>query len=219
MTTRGTILLTGFGPFPGHEKNVSAQQVTRLGNLVARRFSAHRVVARVLPTEWISAPEKLETIYAREQPKIALHFGVSSLADGFVLETVARNTTCKQQDACGTMPGSTRVVDRGPDMVAVTIPAREVTRRLKALGIPADLSNDAGSYICNSLLYHSLALAQSYESEAQVGLIHIPVNLPHNSHTQHAPGDVDQALDWETALTGGLEIVRACLGRPPSRRR
>lgn len=214
MRQHATILLTGFGPFPGVPENASAALVPKLAHLVARRFRAHRVVARVLPTEWEGAAHRLAAHYAREKPCLGLHFGVSERATGFVIETLARNACAALPDAVGALPRTPRIAEHGPETRPATLPVDEILVRLGALGIPASRSEDAGAFLCNATLYAALGLAGEGATPA-IGFLHIPVALE-----RRASGARERRLDWEGALTGGLEIVRACLGRPlPARHR
>jgi pyroglutamyl-peptidase len=195
-----TILLTGFGPFPGVPVNASARLVPRLAEIAARRFRGHRVVAKILPTDWAAGPARLRKLYARERPMVALHFGVSAQAAGFVIETRARNERSSTPDAAGALPPSAYVCDAGPAELRTLLPARTVVARLGVLDIPASLSDDAGSYLCNAILYEAVSLARTASPQVITGFVHIPTHL-----------------EWDGALRGGLEIIRVCLGRPPSR--
>lgn len=218
MRRRDTILLTGFGPFPGVAENASQRFVPKLGHLAARRFSAHRVVARILPTEWDRAPARLEDLYTRERPKLVLHFGVSPHADAFVIETLAHNTCKAAEDAAGSLPRDSAVVRNGPETLTARLPVAEIVRRLHGLKVPAVASEDAGSYLCNALLYRSLLFAEQIAEPDGVGFFHIPHVIPPALLKSRADPNV-MRFDWGTALTGGLEIIRTCLGRPPPSRR
>jgi pyroglutamyl-peptidase len=214
MRRRDTILLTGFGPFPGVSENASERFVPKLAHLAARRFSAHRVVARILPTEWERAPSRLEMLYERERPKLVLHFGVSSHADGYVIETIARNTRKAAEDATGALPRDDVVMRGGPETLSARLPAQDIKLRLAAMKVPAVTSDDAGGYLCNAILYRSLLFAEQIEQPDAVGFLHIPqVIEPALLKSRAKPGEM--RFDWGTALLGGLEIIRTCLGRPP----
>jgi len=217
MRQRDTILLTGFGPFPGIADNASARLVPKLAHLAARRFSAHRVVARILPTEWERAPDRLRSFYAREQPKLVLHFGVSREARCYVIETEAHNVCRAVEDATGALPAHDILVPGGPDTLAARLPVADIVTRLHRIGVPALTSADAGGYLCNAVLYQSLLIATEREDCECVGFFHIPEVI----HPAVLRGEGDGVLrfDWGTALLGGLEIVRTCLGRPPPSRR
>lgn len=212
-----TILITGFGPFPGVPENVSALFAVKLAHLAARRFRGRRVVSRVLPTEWEAAPRRLIELYRRERPHLALHFGVSEGAHGFAVEMMANNLASPSPDAAGLLPLFPKLAPDGPAVLASPIPAPEIVARLTGLGLPARLSEDAGTYLCNAVLYTGL-LSASRAGRTRTGFIHIPARLlephatgagPRQKRTAAAP------LAWDGALLGGLEIIRACLGLPP----
>lgn len=217
MRQHDTILLTGFGPFPGCPENASERFVSKLAHLAARRFSAHRVVARVLPTEWERAPSRLSFLYERERPKLVLHFGVSDCASCYVLERTARNARRETPDAAGALPANQVVVEGGPDTLIARLPADDITQRLGTLKVPVVTSDDAGSYLCNAVLYQSLLIAEEHEQTEAVGFFHIPKAIRPAEIKSRKSGEIQ--FDWGTALAGGLEIIRTCLGRPPPSRR
>lgn len=208
-----TIVITGFGAFPGVPVNASGLLARKLGNLAARRFRGHRIVSRELPVDWTEALAKLEALYVREQPKLALHFGVSERAKGLVIETVARNATQPTLDHRGRLPASRTVLKDTPAVCKATVPATEIVARLKSLGIPATLSEDAGRYLCNALFYASLQHAAATEPASIAAFVHIPVSLAGTGRKGAEP-EPGCPLTWECALHGGLEIIRASLGRP-----
>lgn len=216
MRQRDTILLTGFGPFPGVSQNVSERFVPKLAHLAARRFSAHRVVARILPTEWERATARLETLYERERPKLVLHFGVSAEASSYVLEQVARNACKLAEDAAGALPPDSVVMKDGAETLVAKLPVDDIVQRLSALRVPIVTSDDAGSYLCNTILYQSLAIAERRGEPDAVGFFHIPRTIPPALAKPSTAAEM--RFDWGTALTGGLEIIRTCLGRPPPKR-
>jgi pyroglutamyl-peptidase len=157
--SRPTILLTGFGPFPGVAKNVSAELIEALALVAAKRFPKRQVIAHVLPTEWQTAPMQLAALYKMHTPMLVLHFGVSKQATGFCIETQAHNTHGPIADAMGGLPRSGIISGTGPAVLPVSVPAQTIVTRLLALSVPAGLSHNAGTYLCNCVLYHSLQKA------------------------------------------------------------
>lgn len=200
---RPAILITGFGPFPGVPVNASATLARRLGAVAARRFPRKRIVTEVIATEWAAAPRQIARLYAVEQPVLAVHFGVSREAKGFVIETVARNACRPSADAAGKAPESSVVSACDPDVLPTALPAQNIVERLRALAIPAIESTDAGGYLCNTVMFHALCQARAMPQPARAGFIHIPADIPD-------AGD-DGVFDWPMALAGGLEILRTCL--------
>jgi pyroglutamyl-peptidase len=210
MPARPTIVLTGFGPFPGVPDNATATLVPRLTKAAGTLFASHDVVGEILPTEWRSAPARLETLIGLGNVVLMLHFGVAQDAHGFRLELVSRNMQTSLQDAAGELPDSGEVIEEGPELLAATLPAERIAARLLGLGYPCATSDNAGTYLCNALLYHSLTAARELPAPHLIGFIHLPAGL-----TGHGPGGLDRhpncPLDWRGAVAGGLEIIGACL--------
>ena len=214
---RTTILLTGFGPFPRIPVNATMQLVPTLAERVREKFPGVVVVTEILPTEWVAAPRRLAQIMRETEPDIAIHFGVSPRARGFEIETRAVNRCADAADACGTMPVHTCVDPDGPDLLRTLLPAAEIVRRLRALSIPAFQSRDAGTYLCNAILYAALDHARSQRDELQCGFVHIPARatadtgVPRQAAYLGSPGP--SPLTWDQTINGGLEIIATCLGR------
>lgn len=205
--TASTILITGFGPFPGIPDNASGELAVRLADAARHRFRKRRIEAVVLPTEWETAPKRLARLYADLQPGLALHFGVSERARAFVIETQAHNTCRHAPDALGALPRAAVLAEEKDPCIGVALPAERIVARLRGLSLPAHLSEDAGGYICNALLFHALHLAEAAKPACRVGFVHIPHEVP-GPH-----------LDWRMAIEGGLEILRVCAGLPELRQR
>ncbi len=199
IDTRPTVLLTGFGPFPGVPENASARLVRKVVRLARRRFPEFRFVAAVLPTEWRRAPRRIEALHDRYRPILALHFGVASQTQSIRIETRAENGCRASLDAANLLPPAATLCANGPEARHVTIDTGVITDALKARGWPCTISNDAGGYLCNAILYHSLASAEA-RGGAKVGFIHIPGDprLP--------------PLMMEELAAAAIEIVRVALG-------
>lgn len=202
-----TVLLTGFGPFPGVPMNASATLAHEMAAHAPRRlpraadFAFH---AETLPTEWDAGPARLAELHDRLEPAVVLHFGVSERAAGFVIETRGENACLDALDAAGRPPPHTLLSHSGPDARAATIPALPIVDRLRGEGFTAHASTDAGRYLCNAVLYRSLewAAARSNSAHAvpapRIGFVHIP----HDPLAACAP---------RTPLNGALIILETCL--------
>lgn len=210
ILSRANVLLTGFGPFPGVPKNASTELVARLAAVARPHFPDHRFEVRILDTAWETTPAAIADCYTGATPVAALHFGVSDRARGFVIETLARNTCRSTPDCNGAIPSASCLDESAPGVLAVTISAEGLAARLRKLGLPVALSDDAGGYLCNAALFHSLTCAGRAGAATRIGFIHIPTRIG-----QPASG---APLDWESALEGGLEIIRAALDAGPAGR-
>jgi len=210
MNARPAIVLTGFGAFPGVPVNATETLVPLLAKAARTLFPTHETIDAILPTQWAEAPARLEKLVSPGNVVLVLHFGVAQDADGFQLELVGRNLRTSLEDATGHLPSSIRVVEDGPDLLATNLPVEHIAARLMALDLPCATSDNAGTYLCNALLYHSLSAARNAPAPHLAGFVHLPANLiGHGPDGQHPhPGC---PLDWCGALSGGVEIITACM--------
>jgi pyroglutamyl-peptidase len=222
-----TVLLTGFGPFPKVPENATSVLVPALAAAARQQFTGMRLHAEILPTEWASAPARLDELMREWSPSLVLQFGVSPRAKGFVFETRARNERdVKSVDATGCPPPAAAIAEDGADILRSGLPVAELVRRLRSLGLPAVRSHNAGKYICNALLYHGLARLPQIETVSGnvplVGFVHLPTDIPARpapklSQSELASGPdpqpkyVAHSLTMKGALAGGLAIIATCL--------
>jgi pyroglutamyl-peptidase len=200
------LLLTGFGPFPGVPDNASAILVDALAKRLRAEGAPIDLRIEILPTEWKAAPDLVQLALKDFKPDVALHFGVASETTRFRLETLAQNARNRLGDAQGHVHRRRRISAILPDQLLATFPADAIHGHLEAIGVPVELSCDAGQYLCNATLFRSLGLSLKARGAAVTGFIHIPSQL--------ADGDQAcslQVLTWSHAITGGLAIVETCL--------
>lgn len=217
MTTRSrrTVLITGFGPFPGHSQNASALLAGLVAEAARARLPGYDIHSAILPVEWKAGPASLRELIAEAKPILAVHFGVSRRTTRFAIEQRAINEASGSCDAAGELPGACQVATDGPSELTSTLPAPLILDRLRRLGIPAQLSRDAGRYLCNAILYTSLAEARRSATPGVVsrrGFIHVPADLVGGGYDDLSPAGRCQ-LDWNSAVAGGVEIVATSLGR------
>jgi pyroglutamyl-peptidase len=195
---RPTVLLTGFGPFPGVPDNASAAIVERVAAEAACAFPHQRFVWTVLPSEWRRAPQRVAMFHTRLRPILALHIGVASQQPNIRLETRAQNVCRESADAAGLPPMAPMVCEDGPPQRAVSIDIPLIARKLEGLAIAHEISGDAGSYLCNAVLYQSLASCEDRGS-GTAGFVHIPRD----------PLDVQRYNEVITAMTAILGVCLA----------
>jgi len=210
---RTRVLVTGFGPFPGVPVNATMRLLPELAQAAPRLFPDVRFAFAVLPTEWAAGPRHLQLLLAEVAPDLALHLGVSARARGFELEQRACNACAATPGAAGALPAAAAVLGVGPQYLPASLPLRHIMARLRRLGIAAFISRDAGAYLCNAALYHSLLCAKDAAGcGRRVGFVHIPATLAR-------PGGANRGrsgacpLTWQQALDGALEILAISLRR------
>lgn len=200
ITSSRTVLLTGFGPFPGIPVNASAELVRVIVPLARRAFPAFPFVAAVLPTEWRRAPELVATLQERLHPRLALHMGVATGAQNVRLEECAENVCRESRDAAGLLPVAASLCADGPPERRANIDIVAIANVLRANGTPCTISDNAGGYLCNAVLYQSLASAE-VRGYGAVGFVHIPADL----------GSAG-AITMDEAVAAVLAIIGAALG-------
>ena len=166
------LLVTGFGPFPGAPENPTELLVRALAKEPAEAFGASALKGVVLRTEYRRSWATLRRLYLSFSPDLVVHFGLNGKTHALHLECVARNTVDPgKPDASGYAPRSARLVKGGPDTLASVFPANAIAAALEKAGFSVALSEDAGGYVCNAILYRSLHAAPP---KRRVGFVHVP---------------------------------------------
>ncbi len=176
MTALPTILLTGFEPFGGAPRNVSAEVARALdGGLIA----GHRVHGVVLPCVFAEAPAALLAAVADVRPAVALCLGLAMSRRGFSPERVAINLIdARIADNAGARPVDVAVIAGAPAAVFSSLPVKAMTAALQAGGFEAEPSFSAGSYVCNQVFYALMhALTHGLPAASRGGFMHLGGDL------------------------------------------
>jgi pyroglutamyl-peptidase len=220
-----TVLLTGFGPFPGVPVNATALLVPRIARALRLRRPDIAVKTAVLPTEWGRGRADARAAVIASRAQIVLHFGVSAQATGFVIERQGASACRMVPDAAGVLPPVTApavwaanpttapapvadLVGDGPTVPA-RVPVARIVDGLARLGLPVAVSDDAGGYLCNAVLYQSLTLPTAVRPPV-VGFVHVPARLAGHGLTRRA-ADPACPISQADTVRGAVEIVRVCL--------
>ena len=168
---RPTLLLTGFDPFDGAESNPSWDAACALDGCLV---GAHRVVARQLPTEFDASLRTLRKAIHETAPALVVSIGLAGGRTGLSLERVAINVDdARIPDNAGAQPVDARIVARGPAAYFTTLPIKAMLAALQKHGIPAHVSQTAGTYVCNHVFY-GLMHALRRKPGVRGGFIHVP---------------------------------------------
>jgi len=159
------ILLTGFEPFDGDAENPSQLVVERLAGCVD--------ATAILPVSAARTPVALRAAIERHRPDVVLSLGLASERAHVSLERVAINVVdCVIADNDGVRLRDEPVLPGGPTAYFSTLPLRAILAAWEAEDVPGELSNSAGTFMCNQALYWSLHLAAEFGHRA--GFIHVP---------------------------------------------
>jgi pyroglutamyl-peptidase len=152
-----TILLTGFGPFPGAPFNPTAPLVARLARLRRPALADVTVVPHVFATSYAAVDRELPRLIAKHKPDALLMFGLAPRTRFIRIETRARNALALLPDAGGAKPRGRAIAAGKPPALTMPAPARRLLAAVRATGLPAALSRDAGRYLCNYLCWQAAA--------------------------------------------------------------
>ncbi|CAK9884463.1 MAG: Pyrrolidone-carboxylate peptidase [Candidatus Erwinia impunctatus] len=169
-----TVLLTGFSPFGGESINPSWQAVSQLNK---REIAGARVVVQELPCEFGRSIEILCAELETVQPDIVITVGQAGGRAEITVERVAINIDdARIADNAGNQPVDQPVRADGPSAYFTTLPLKSIVHELCDAGIPASVSQSAGTFVCNHIMYGLLDYIAAHLAAKQMrgGFIHIP---------------------------------------------
>lgn len=167
-----TLLLSGFEPFAGETVNPSWDAIAHLGSGL---IAGHQVVTLRLPCVFDHAVSVLQTQMVEIQPAVVLCVGQAGGRSRIGIERVALNVMdAPIPDELGNQPVDVPVIASGPAGYFATIPVKSALARVRNAGIPAEVSNSAGTFVCNAVFYAALHLAEVRALPIKVGFIHVP---------------------------------------------
>lgn len=165
------VLITGFEPFGGERVNPSWEVVKQLNDM---ELSGARIIARQLPCVFGAALEALNEAIDDVQPVMVLAIGQAGGRTDITLERVAINIDdARIPDNQGQQPIDEPIVEKGPAAYFSTLPVKAMVEAMREAGIPASVSQTAGTYVCNHVMYGLLHLL-SKQQAIKGGFIHIP---------------------------------------------
>ena len=187
------VLLTGFDPFGGETVNPSWLAVHALHG---RRIAGRKVVAARLPTVFGDSLRVLNALLLHNQPELVICVGQAGGRSAISLERIAINVNdARIPDNTGAQPIDTPVVAAGPAAYFSTLPVKTMLQTLQAAGIAAEVSQTAGTFVCNHVFYglmHELARQRRLKN-TRGGFIHVPW-LPEQGQPGMAQDMMAQAL-------------------------
>jgi pyroglutamyl-peptidase len=185
------VLVTGFEPFDGESVNPAWEVARRLDGW---SHDGHVVAARRLPCTFAAIRAALDRELAALSPDLVLCLGQAGGRVDISLERVAINVNdARIPDNDGAQPIDLPVAPGGPPAYFTTLPVKAILQRLRRAGLPAQVSNTAGTYVCNHTFYMLRHLVETAHPDVRrSGFIHIPY-LPEQA-ARH-PGSPSLALD------------------------
>jgi len=200
-----TILITGFGPFPGAAFNPTEPLAVELARRRHPAFANVRRVAHVFRVSYEAVDRDLPALIAHEKPQAFVMFGLAGRTKHVRIETRARNVLTRLvPDADGQIPVAASIVPGAPVALSLRAPTHRLLMAARATGVPAALSHDAGSYLCNYLCWRA-AEAGRGGGPRLIAFVHVP-QVRRAQVRSRWP-----ALTLDDLTQAGEAIVRAAL--------
>ena len=171
---RPRILVTGFGPFPGAPYNPTGALAHALARGRHPLLRGATVRARVLPTHWPSVATLIAEL-ERDDPDVVLMLGLAAARRHVCIERLAVDAAEPLPDAAGALPP---VGVGEPAHIGCAAPAPRLLKALRAAGLPARHSDDAGRYLCNALAFAVYARAGATGRPRRAVFVHVPLAAP-----------------------------------------
>ncbi|MGJ0126047.1 pyroglutamyl-peptidase I [Pantoea sp. RHCKP32] len=194
-----TVLITAFEPFGGETINPSWEAVR---TLEGKAIGGAKIVIRQLPVIFREVLGVLNQALEEIRPDAVLSVGQAGGRSDITVERIGINVDdARIPDNAGHQPVDEPVVAGGPAAYFSRLPIKAIVAAVREAGIPASVSQTAGTFTCNRVMYGLLHWLQQQESPARGGFIHIPY-LPEQA-AQH-PGAPSMAL---ATIVQALEIA------------
>ena len=163
--------MTGFNSFGEEKINPALEVIKKLKNNIA----GADVVKLVVPTVFGKSIEIVTYAIEKERPDYVLCIGQAGGRFEITAERIAINLNdAKIPDNEGKMPIDVSIDNGGRAAYFATIAIKEIVLEIKKEKIPAAISNSAGTFVCNHLMYGVLDYISKNNIPAKAGFIHIP---------------------------------------------
>lgn len=165
------VLMTGFEPFGGEKINPSFEAVKKINDKV----SGAEIIKAEIPTVFKKSIEEVERLIATHKPDVVICVGQAGGRFDITVERVAINVDdARIADNEGNQPVDQKVFEDGENAYFSTLPIKAMVSEMKNNNIPASLSNTAGTFVCNHIMYGLLYLINKKHPNIKGGFIHVP---------------------------------------------
>jgi pyroglutamyl-peptidase len=171
MQVSPIVLVTGFEPFGGERINPSWEIAKALPSTIG----SHHVVTKRVPTAFGDAIAALAKLISKHQPSLVLCLGQAGGRSSISVERVAINVNdARIADNAGYQPFDEPIVAAAPAAYFSTLPIKTMVAAMQKKGIPAEVSNTAGTFVCNHIMYGVLHHIAIQQLSIRAGFVHVP---------------------------------------------
>lgn len=167
------ILVTGFDPFGGEKINPSSVVLRYLPDSIEKA----QIIKQQLPTVFKKSIQQMIDYIDEFKPDVVLAIGQAAGRDALTMERIAINIDdARIPDNEGNQPIDEAIYPEGAAAYFTTLPIKKMVEAIKTAGIPGAVSNSAGTFVCNHVMYGALHYAnQETAPSFRAGFMHIPI--------------------------------------------
>lgn len=165
------ILVTSFDPFGGEAINPAYEVVKGLPS----EIKGAEIIKLQVPTAFGESAELVKQAIDIHHPDVVLHLGQAGGRSAITPERIAINLDdARIPDNAGQQPIDQTIQEDGLPAYFSNLPVKAMVDSIRDAGIPSTVSNSAGTFVCNHLMYQSLYLSHQLADSFKAGFIHIP---------------------------------------------
>lgn len=206
------VLLTGFGPY-GNTPTNPAQLTAEA--LDGREIAGATMISRIVPNVFFESIDAARQAIAEIGPQLVVMLGEYGGRAMVTVERLAQNLNDSGRYGLADNAGSVLVgeptVPGGPAAYYATAPIHEMVLAMRRSGVPADISDTPGTFVCNHLMYGVLHYLAEENLSVPAGWIHLP-QLPSVAALDRNLGSPSMSV--ETSVTAVAAGIEAALERP-----
>ncbi|MGR6542193.1 pyroglutamyl-peptidase I [Paenibacillus tundrae] len=191
------ILISGFEPFGGDAVNPTSELMEAL---TQEKVEGAELKTVLLPVHFDECADLLIAEMQAYKPDVVIACGLAKGRTAITPERIAVNVKdippSSYADNQGQRPVDEPISEGSPDGLFSTLPIRSMVNELTAAGIPAAVSNTAGTYICNNTMYRVLDWIRLEQLPIRAGFVHFPASTEMAVQQSSVPSlPIDMMLD------------------------
>lgn len=196
------ILVTGFDPFGGEPINPALEAVKGLADTI----NGAEIIKLEIPTVFGKSAEVVKAAMEKHHPDVVLNIGQAGGRFAISPERVAINIDdARIPDNEGNQPVDIAIQEDGAPAYFTQLPIKAMVTQMKAAGIPANVSNTAGTFVCNHIMYQVQYLIEKEYPAVKGGFIHVPY-IPEQV-IEKAGQPFMSLTDMTKGLTAAIEAI------------
>lgn len=200
------ILLTAFEPFGGETMNPALEAVKRIADHVGDT----EVIRLTVPTVFYKSITVVSAAIETEKPDAVLCIGQAEGRCELTPERVAINLDdARIPDNEGNQPIDRPIFDDGAPAYFSTLPIKAMVRSIRNAGIPASVSNTAGTFVCNHLMYGLLYTLEKQHHGVRGGFMHVPL-APGQAANRSTPVPTMSVQDIVSGIEAAIQAIAEC---------